>query len=63
VLASIDQASSDRAHPSNTGRSVEQNYRRLMELVSRGFSWADAELLAAAPVSLACIVAAFAPES
>jgi hypothetical protein len=43
-------------------RSVEHNYRRLMELVSRGFAWTDAELLAAAPVSLACILSVFAPE-
>ena len=40
---------------------VKRRYLRLMELVSCGYSWDDACLLADAPVSLRCILETVAP--
>jgi hypothetical protein len=40
---------------------VRVRYLRLMELVSRGYGWDDAALLAAAPVPLSCVLETIVP--
>jgi hypothetical protein len=46
---------------SGMAATTTERYLRLMELVSRGYSWEDAWLLLDAPVSLDCILATVAP--
>jgi hypothetical protein len=55
--------SSSRAHRNHQrmATTVKERYLRLMELVSLGYGWADACLLADAPVSLSCILKTVSP--